>query len=205
MGTKLLRLVSALFALAIIASACGSAATETAATDEETAAAELAVEENAAAEAAAEQEAAVEQEATVEQEAAVEQAPTEAPVEDTTAVVDEPPVEELAVEESPVEDPPVEEPVDAAEPEADLSVAAVFAAGNVELDADERIEASIGDVVTLTVDSDVVEEIHLHGYDIFLDVAPDEVTTLTFTADTPGRFEIEFESSGIFIAELVVS
>ena len=91
------------------------------------------------------------------------------------------------------------------EPVADHTVAAVFAAGVVTLDADERIEASVGDVVTLTVDSDVPEEIHVHGYDIFADVMPDATTTMTFTADTPGRFEIEFELSHAFIAELVVS
>lgn len=91
------------------------------------------------------------------------------------------------------------------EPEVDLSVAAVFASGAVTLDSDERIEASVGDVVTLTVDSDVAEEIHLHGYDIFLDVLPGETAVMTFTADTPGRFEIEFETSHAFIAELVVS
>lgn len=92
-----------------------------------------------------------------------------------------------------------------AAPAADLTIGAVFAAGAVTLDGDERIEASVGDVVTLTVDSDVAEEIHLHGYDIFADVAPGETTMMTFTADTPGRFEIEFEASHAFIAELVVS
>lgn len=198
MGTKFLRLVSALFALALIASACGGAATETAATDEETAAAELAVEENAAAEAAAEQ--------TAVQEATVDAAAVEQPAQDTTAVVAEPPVDDTTpavVEEPAVEEPVVEEPT--AEPEVDLSVAAVFAAGNVTLDADQRIEASVGDVVTLTIDSDVTEEVHLHGYEIFADVVPGETTTVTFTADTPGRFEIEFETSHAFIAELVVS
>ena len=89
-------------------------------------------------------------------------------------------------------------------PDVDLEVGAVFAAGTVTLDADERIEASVGDVVTLTVDSDVAEEIHHHGYDIFADVAPGTTTIMTFTADTPGRFEIEFEVSHAFIAELVV-
>jgi hypothetical protein len=28
---------------------------------------------------------------------------------------------------------------------------------------------------------------------------------MLFTADTPGRFELEFEKSGAFIAELIVS
>lgn len=98
---------------------------------------------------------------------------------------------------------PVEEGLDVVA--ADHAVTATFAAGNVALDADDRLEASVGDVVMITVDSDVAEEIHLHGYDIFADVSPEETTTMLFTADTPGRFEVEFETSGVFIVELVVS
>ena len=88
---------------------------------------------------------------------------------------------------------------------ADHAIAATFVSGSVALDTDDRLEASVGDVVMISVDSDVVEEIHLHGYDIFADVSPDETTTMLFTADTPGRFEVEFETSGVFIVELVVS
>jgi len=85
------------------------------------------------------------------------------------------------------------------------SINASFVGGNLELDGDERVEASIGDVVMITVESDVADEIHLHGYDIFADVTPEQAATIVVTADTPGRFEIEFEDSGVFIAELVVS
>ena len=85
------------------------------------------------------------------------------------------------------------------------SIVATFVGGSVELVGDDRVEVAVGDVVTVMIESDVVEEVHLHGYDIFADVGPDEAAMMLFTADTPGRFEIEFESSGIFIAELVVS
>jgi len=82
---------------------------------------------------------------------------------------------------------------------------ATYANGQVSLDGDERIEVTSGDVVMLTISSDVEEEIHVHGIDIFADVAPGEDAVVVFTADVQGRFEIEFEQSGQFIAELVIS
>ncbi len=89
--------------------------------------------------------------------------------------------------------------------DAAVSRTATLADGNVELDGDERIEASVGDVVMVMVNSDVAEQAHLHGYDVLIDVEPGTTAMFLFTADTPGKFEIEFEQSGTFIAELVVS
>ena len=86
-----------------------------------------------------------------------------------------------------------------------VSVNASYASGSVELDSEERVEAGVGDVVLISIESDVAEQAHLHGYDILVDVAPGETATILLTADTPGKFEIEFEQSGAFIAELVVS
>ena len=86
-----------------------------------------------------------------------------------------------------------------------VAVNASFAAGAVLLDGEERIDAAVGDVVLIAIESDVAEQAHLHGYDILVDVAPGEPATILLTADTPGKFEIEFEESGAFIAELVVS
>ena len=89
--------------------------------------------------------------------------------------------------------------------DATVSVTATLANGEVSLDTDDRVEASIGDVVMILVSSDVSEEAHLHGYDILASVEPGEATMMLFTADTAGKFELEFEASGMFIAELVVS
>ena len=88
---------------------------------------------------------------------------------------------------------------------ADAIVTATFVGGSVDLDGPDRIEVSQGDVVMVMITSDAVDEIHVHGYDLFADVAPDVDAMIVFTADTQGRFEIEFEQSGQFIAELVVS
>ena len=90
-------------------------------------------------------------------------------------------------------------------PEPDVVLAASFAGGEVQLDGADRFEVSEGDLVRVTIASDAAEEVHVHGYEIFVDVGPDEDAEVTFTADIQGRFEIEFEQSGAFIAELVVS
>ena len=82
---------------------------------------------------------------------------------------------------------------------------AQFADGEVTVDGADRIDASVGDVIAVNVTSDVDEEIHLHGYNVFVDLTPGEPAALVFTADTPGKFEVEFEQSGAFIAEIVVS
>jgi len=63
---------------------------------------------------------------------------------------------------------------------------------------------SKGDRVVIVVKSDVADEIHLHGYDKATDVAAGETARLPFTADLPGRFEVELESRGVQIADLTV-
>lgn len=89
--------------------------------------------------------------------------------------------------------------------DANVSRAVTLSDGAVSLDGDERIEVAVGDIVIVTISSDIAEQAHLHGYDVLVDVEPGTAATLLFTADTPGKFEIEFEKSGAFIAELVVS
>ncbi len=53
--------------------------------------------------------------------------------------------------------------------------------------------------------SDVAEHVHVHGYDVFVDVAAGETAMAMFTSDVPGVFEVEFEDSHAFITELQVS
>ncbi len=89
--------------------------------------------------------------------------------------------------------------------DADITVTANYSGGDVSLDSPDRVEAAVGDVVMFMVTSDVAEEAHLHGYDILATVEPGEAAMILFTADTAGKFELEFEESGTFIAELVVS
>ena len=67
-----------------------------------------------------------------------------------------------------------------------------------------RFSVRRGREVVLVVTSELADHVHLHGYDLMADVAPGAPGTIRFTADAPGRFEIELEDSGLPIAELEV-
>jgi hypothetical protein len=67
-----------------------------------------------------------------------------------------------------------------------------------------RDSVARGRIVVITVTSDVADHVHVHGYDLMADVAPGKPATIRFTADAPGRFEIELEDTGVQIAELEV-
>lgn len=67
-----------------------------------------------------------------------------------------------------------------------------------------RKEVKLGDTVAIQVTSDVADEVHLHGYDKKVDAEPGTPALLEFTADIPGVFEVELESKGIPLLELVV-
>ena len=67
------------------------------------------------------------------------------------------------------------------------------------------IEAEMGSEVHFTVVSDAAEQVHVHGYDLFFDVAPGAPATVMFIADVPGVFEVELEGSHTLIVELIVS
>ncbi len=88
------------------------------------------------------------------------------------------------------------------------------------LEADEVIEVNVtgevvenggrhrvatGDTVALVVFSDVADEIHVHGYDIYADVVPGEMTVVEFVADLAGVWEVELHESGTALVELEVS
>lgn len=66
------------------------------------------------------------------------------------------------------------------------------------------VEVSKGDEVRLVVRADAEEEVHVHGYNEFADVAPGEPAELEFVADIEGIYEIELEGSHTQIAELEV-
>jgi cytoskeletal protein RodZ len=61
------------------------------------------------------------------------------------------------------------------------------------------------DQVVLKVDSDVADEIHVHGYDLMKDVTKGGSVTFTFKATIEGRFEVELENAGTQIANLEVT
>ena len=88
-----------------------------------------------------------------------------------------------------------------------MEIAVSVEAGSVEADSVEgggRIPVELDAEVRLIVAADVADEVHLHGYGIFVDVVPGTPATLEFVADIPGIFEVELESLGLVLFELVV-
>jgi len=59
-----------------------------------------------------------------------------------------------------------------------------------------RVPVKLGSPVTIQVTSDVADEVHVHGYDVMQEVAPDAPATVTFDATIPGVFEVELEELG---------
>ncbi len=54
----------------------------------------------------------------------------------------------------------------------------------------EIIEVKQGDHITFNIESDVRGGFHLHGYDLYNEVAPGQPASFDFTADATGNFEI---------------
>lgn len=79
-----------------------------------------------------------------------------------------------------------------------------FAGGQVSGDTG-RIPVTLGETVTITVVSDVADEAHLHGYDVFADVTAGEPATVTFEATLPGVYEFELEQIGQQLLSVQVS
>ena len=68
-----------------------------------------------------------------------------------------------------------------------------------------RITVAQGDRVAIEVKADVADEVHVHGYDVFADLSPDEEVLVEFRATIPGIFEIELEDAGLLLAQLEVT
>jgi FtsP/CotA-like multicopper oxidase with cupredoxin domain len=69
----------------------------------------------------------------------------------------------------------------------------------------QTVAVKQGDRVRIRVTSpDTSDEIHLHGYDKYADVAPGRAARFSFEANAEGIFEIELHGTGTQIGKLVV-
>ena len=76
------------------------------------------------------------------------------------------------------------------------TVLSVTVRGGSVVEGGSRQRATLNQPVTVRVTSDVAEEVHVHGYDKKFNVAPGQRGEVTFNANIPGVFEVEFERSG---------
>ena len=79
-----------------------------------------------------------------------------------------------------------------------------FAGGKVT-GVESRVDVAKGEQIVLRITSDVVEEIHVHGYDLYADLVPGQTAQLAFKADLPGSYEVELHDAGRPLFQLRVS
>lgn len=68
----------------------------------------------------------------------------------------------------------------------------------------KKLTFNKGDHARFVIDSDVADEIHVHGYDLMKDVAAGHRVTFDFAATKDGIFEVELEGRKRQIASLQV-
>jgi non-ribosomal peptide synthetase component F len=67
-----------------------------------------------------------------------------------------------------------------------------------------RVPVPAGEHVTLTITSDVADEVHVHGYDLTAALTPGTPASLTFDATIPGVFEVELHEAGTVLLSLQI-
>jgi hypothetical protein len=67
-----------------------------------------------------------------------------------------------------------------------------------------RVQVSQGDRISIKVESDSAQEVHVHGYEVFVNVPAGGERTGMLRADVPGVFEVELEGSHRLVFELEV-
>jgi hypothetical protein len=115
--------------------------------------------------------------------------PTETPTEETTTQGPQP---------SPTEPDAVEVEIDVEEGRIKLQVEGRRQA------VPGRVEVTQGERVSIKLEADSAQEVHVHGYDLFLNVIEAGERTIQFPASAPGVFEVELEGTQELIFELEV-
>jgi hypothetical protein len=102
---------------------------------------------------------------------------------------------------------PVPTPQPEPEPERDVEPALPVVAfrDGEPVGGVQRLEFRRGDEIAFRLRSDVAEEVHIHGYDRYVELRPGSTRTVRFEATLEGVFEIEMHGSGVQVAELRVA
>jgi hypothetical protein len=68
----------------------------------------------------------------------------------------------------------------------------------------KEVDVDRNQQVVVLVQSDVADEVHVHGYNLSAEVAPGRPARIAFDADVVGRFEIELEDRALQLVDLRV-
>jgi len=90
-------------------------------------------------------------------------------------------------------------------PPAATAVPTIVVEGGKPVGGVKDLSFDEGDRIRFKVESDVADEIHVHGYDIMKDVGAGGSVTFDFPATIEGVFEAELEERKQPIAELTVN
>ena len=108
------------------------------------------------------------------------------------------------VDSAPATTTTVSEPSTTTEAVSVGKVIAVIVDGSGIVTGGGRVSVELGDEITLSVTSEVADEVHVHGFDLYLDLEPGITGLVTFVAVVPGVFEIELERSRVVLVDLEV-
>ena len=116
------------------------------------------------------------------------------PTTTSAATTDEGPTDGTGNEQEPEKKPKPEEP--------ELPVVEVK--NGKPVSGVQELEFKSGEEARFEVVADAPDELHFHGYDLYIDVAPGKPTEVRFDADIEGLFELESHSTGELMAEISV-
>ena len=107
---------------------------------------------------------------------------------------------------------PTETPTETPTGQDALEVEIEVEEGRVEVEVEDQrvpnpatIEVTQGRRVSLRVEADVADEVHVHVYDHLAELSPGRRTTIDFRANIAGVIEIELEQAGLLLAQLEVA
>lgn len=67
------------------------------------------------------------------------------------------------------------------------------------------LELRKGQTITITITSDVADEVHVHGYDLKAALTPGKPVTLRFEVNMTGVFQVETHESKLVLTQLAVT
>jgi hypothetical protein len=88
---------------------------------------------------------------------------------------------------------------------AEPKVATIVVRNGQPVGGVQELEFAKGDRIRFVVSSDVDEEVHLHGYDVIMDVTAGGKVSFDLPATIEGVFEAELEQSVVPLAEITVT
>jgi hypothetical protein len=92
-----------------------------------------------------------------------------------------------------------------AKPEPEAEIPMIEVKGGEPVGGVQELAFESGDRIRFRVTSDAPAEVHLHGYNVMMDVEPGKPVTFDVPADIEGIFEVELEETAVQIAEVEVS